>query len=169
MCFRNGKKSKSEANLAEIIGVDLFKSNRKLTNVMQYVDVPEELNKPLTSTSDFVYIPQVNLLYWAFLCGLCSLTLVQLFVVNFMLPAYNPSNPLWGSSVNDGESYSVVIYVKVGPEVVKAIREDSYPAATLLKVIFLVSVIVRDSNDLTCRIFSKWILNHPMIMLFGAA
>lgn len=38
----------------------MFKSNRKLEHVMEYIEVPPELSTPLTSTSDFVYVPQVG-------------------------------------------------------------------------------------------------------------
>lgn len=147
---KTGKKAKSEENMCEVVGVDVFKSNRKLTHIMEHVIPPEDLTKPLTSTTDFVYVP-------------------QLFVVNFMLPSYNPSNPLWGASVSDGRSYSIVMYIKILPEAVEAIKNDSYPAATLLKNFFQMDTKSNEDYLLRGRLKAIPVLLNPDSVNLGMA
>jgi hypothetical protein len=57
---RTGVKGKSLSNLCEVVGVDLFKTSRKLTHVMERVAVPAHLSTPLSTSNDSLYFPQVG-------------------------------------------------------------------------------------------------------------
>jgi hypothetical protein len=57
----------------------------------------------------------------------------ELFVINFMIPSYEPPNPLWGQAKEDGEGYSIVFYFRMS-DYCRGLLEDvsSAPPSILL-------------------------------------
>jgi hypothetical protein len=119
---------------------------------MRFVEVPEALRASVPKADpDDVYLP-------------------KLLVVNFMLPAYAPSNPLWGGGKYDGESYSVVLYLTISPEATDTIKSGDSNVASLLRVRRLSScttpaliVVLRSNSD-----GSRWISTTPKTLLCEA-
>lgn len=73
----NKLKAPSDESLLEVYALDLFSTKRKIFNIMEHMepaDIPD-----FQGASDDFYCP-------------------KLVVVNIMLPAYAPPNPIWGSA-----------------------------------------------------------------------
>jgi len=112
---RNKLKGPSEESLLTVLGFDIFRTPRKLIDIMSKVAIPDHLPDLRRLPEDKgLYIPKV----------LC---------VNFMLPAYAPESPLWGSPKADGDSYHVVIYYAITQSVYEDIIKETTNAHKLLK------------------------------------
>jgi hypothetical protein len=87
---KNKKKAPSKPNLCRTLGVDLYASDNKIPNFARHVNLPR---LPFNAECERLGLPQP-----------------PVFVVNTLIPGYEPSNPLWGSSKSDGRGYELVFY-----------------------------------------------------------
>lgn len=88
----NKQKGPSAEALYDCLGADLYSSNLKVNDFGSKLD----LSKLLSAGGSDPRLP-----------------IPELFVVNMMFPGYTPSNPVWGKTKEDGESYSMVCYYKL--------------------------------------------------------
>eukprot|EP00474_Spongospora_subterranea_P010148 CRZ10606.1 hypothetical protein [Spongospora subterranea] len=147
---KTGVKVQSDSVMAEIIAVDLFKTDHKLCHIMKYIEIPEEYRIPHPLSDSKNFIP-------------------QLFVINFMIPAYSPSNPIWGTSKTDGKSYSAVLYIRLKPETIDLMKDDSSNAAKLLNRFFQMDCTSEEDFALRGRLKGIPILLNPQCIGLGVA
>jgi len=112
------KKSKikkpSDRAFYDFINADLFSCKKKTTNVIKKVAPPWSDDEGLKETKHGV---------------------PEFFIINLMFPNYEPPNPVWGKSQDDGAGYSIVFYFKMS-DYCRTLLEDpaSAPSAVgLLK------------------------------------
>jgi len=120
----NKLKDDSESSMLDVYGFDMFKSSKKVKNIMEHLEFPTDL-------------PEVNM-DGKFYCP-------KLLVINIMAPLYDGGTGMWGKALEDGESLQAVFYFAINQEVYDAMKEDSYEAATLLKEFF--SMDPEDDSD----------------------
>eukprot|EP00456_Euglypha_rotunda_P048017 TRINITY_DN3846_c0_g1_i3.p1 TRINITY_DN3846_c0_g1~~TRINITY_DN3846_c0_g1_i3.p1 ORF type:complete len:309 (+),score=45.83 TRINITY_DN3846_c0_g1_i3:77-928(+) len=49
----------------------------------------------------------------------------ELFMINFMIPGYEPPNPIWGKAIDDGKGYSVVLYFRLSEYCSQLLNDES--------------------------------------------
>ena len=89
--------TKSSPSIYDVFAVEIVRSDSKIKNFHDRIEIPAELTK---DTIDTYGLPPVLILNW-------------------MLPAYNPTNPLWGTAEEDGESYSLVFLCRLSEQAKK--------------------------------------------------
>jgi hypothetical protein len=102
----------SDSSILKVYNCDMFRSKKKITDIMSRVNFPQDLPvvKRSADDGDF-YLP-------------------KLIVVNFMIPLYS-TNAFWRT--DDGESVQFVFYIQIDQDAYDGMREDRNPAYRLLK------------------------------------
>eukprot|EP00047_Mylnosiga_fluctuans_P007037 m.250698 g.250698 ORF g.250698 m.250698 type:complete len:367 (+) comp16857_c0_seq1:142-1242(+) len=85
---RNGKKAPSGPEMYDQIGFDVYRSPNKQLHLAAHTQMPK---LPPGQDTPVAGVPPI-------------------FIVNFMLPNYEPPNPLWGTPITDGPGFGVVSY-----------------------------------------------------------
>lgn len=137
-----GKKS-SGPELFKFIGADCFSSPSKYIHIMQHIALPPYTPSSAPAPTSATASEGANGTTDAkekktdsSANGLPA-GVLPYFVVNFMLPAYAPANPIWGATVEDGIGYSLVLYFVINERTKEAMCGPSPSAAIQLLQRFL--------------------------------
>ena len=68
----------------------------------------------------------------------------DLFIVNFQVPNYAPSNPLWGDKQGDGPGFNLVMYFWIPPNIRRQL--DGEEEITVPQVKLLAEFMAKDST-----------------------
>jgi len=96
--------------LFETFAVDFVHSDLKVTSVARRITLNNELKADGKMVGG---IPRV-------------------FIMNWVLPRYDPPNPLWGADQTNGEGYNIIIYAKLAANIQQAIGTSSHQQEQLL-------------------------------------
>lgn len=105
----------------------LIQSDGKIDNVGSIVDLSSL--KP----AEYVFL-LAGFLHCVYSLYATPSSPLDLFIVNFQVPSYQPPNPLWGEKVVDGVGINCVTYLAIPP----AIREQlnsSQPASQAVRLL----------------------------------
>eukprot|EP00039_Didymoeca_costata_P016089 m.281997 g.281997 ORF g.281997 m.281997 type:complete len:302 (-) comp16336_c0_seq24:1067-1972(-) len=110
---KHKRKDESEAPLFIPVGMDVIAVENKITCVGNHVelpDLPEDLKHPVNGVPPY-------------------------FIVNVMLPRYEPDLNLFSKNKVDGPNFSVIIYLLMTPETRASLQNlsEAPPAVRLLK------------------------------------
>jgi len=102
----------SDSSILKVYNCDIFRSKKKISNIIDRVTFPEDLPviERANDDGDF-YLP-------------------KLIIVNFMIPLYS-TNAFWRT--DDGDSIQFVFYLQIDQDAYDGMREDRNPAYRLLK------------------------------------
>ena len=117
-------KQASLPSLCALAGADLFASERKI------VDIGQRLNLPHPP-----FLPE---------CERLGLPQPPVFVVNILLPAYEPANPLWGTAVSDGRGHALVLYFTLCEQ---ALKEWQTPDSDVAAINLLRRFVAAELDD----------------------
>eukprot|EP00475_Leptophrys_vorax_P016463 TRINITY_DN2290_c0_g1_i1.p1 TRINITY_DN2290_c0_g1~~TRINITY_DN2290_c0_g1_i1.p1 ORF type:complete len:285 (+),score=66.43 TRINITY_DN2290_c0_g1_i1:54-908(+) len=102
----------SEASILKVYNCDIFRSQKKVSHIMERMNFPTDLPQIKRSADDGdFYLP-------------------KLMVVNFMIPLYS-TNAFWRT--DDGDSIQFVFYLQIDQDAYDGMREERNPAYRLLK------------------------------------
>lgn len=144
---KNKLKGLSEESIISVYGVDVFKTKKKATNILEKVIMPS-LPPLKTSPEDGFYCP-------------------RMIVLNIMLPNYAPSNPLWGTAKEDGESFSFVVYYEITQEAYDGMKKELSPAHKLLKKWLQAHPTSKEHYEMRGRLKAIPILLNPNDISLG--
>jgi len=102
--YVSGQKAPSKSALYTIFAVDAYTTSRKIHQIWKYVDIAPHIRQHATSYDKDKF------------------PLPPLFVINFMIPDYEPA--LMGGK-SDGEGLSVIVYAHISPETRKELEAFS--------------------------------------------
>ncbi len=133
---KSNKKEPSQRSLYQTQHADVFAYSNKLEHVMQNINI--------LGTSHFaVKHGQTG----ALAGGSAPGNLPQWLVINFLLPSYDPPNPVWGKEKKDGDGWAFVSYFKMEPwvEAELALPSSKIASVRLLKEFLNSTIEGKDS------------------------
>lgn len=131
---KSKKKEISKEGILELYSVDVFRGNKKLTNIMERFELPQDIPKIERDENDGgFYVP-------------------QLLVLNFMAPNYPAPNAFWGTPKDDGESFSFVFTYIFTQKVYEDMKNDASPVHSLLKNWLQADPVSKEDYDMRGRL-----------------
>lgn len=120
---KNKEKAPSLESMADIVAVEVFRTDRKVKDMGKHYAIPPEWFQEDDGTPIDGEAEEKE-------------TGVPLFfILNCMVPNYSPPNPVWGKAKTDGEGYSVIFIYRLKKEIRDDLKKDKpeIPAASLLR------------------------------------
>lgn len=131
---RNGLKQPSVAALYECVAVDFFRSPVKLADVAAKRPLPWDAGeRPGRRAESELEAKETGV--------------PPFFVVCCNIPDYGPPNPVWGKAKDDGDGYCLILYLRILPAAVEALREGGRSGANLVRAF----INAQDGSELRQR------------------
>ena len=154
---KSSKKEPSERCLYQVHHADIFSYSSKLDHLMQNINIPGTSHKALKHGQT-----------GAFAGGSAPGNLPQYFIINFLLPAYDPPNPVWGKEKKDGDGWAFAIYLKMEDwvEAELALPSPKLASVRLLKAFLNATVEGKDSIRHRLKCIPRVINDYFIIFAF---
>jgi len=125
---KNKMKAPSEAAFCKAVGLDLFKTEKKVNHICRFLrfpDTPDDKEEDPSEVAEWkddtlkvfsdppspdVLSPTGSTAAASDSGDMKSGKIPTWVVINFQIPSYEPNNPIWGATKDDGEGYSLVFY-----------------------------------------------------------
>lgn len=126
---RNKTKTNSLPSFYDVVAVDGFHSDSKIPKIHEHLEIPSFESGFWSRFPNTLAPEDVNA---DPSLDVSDTGVPQIFVINVQIPTYAPANPMWGSKIDDGDNWGIIVYMVLSREGRKSIRAGN-PAAKLLE------------------------------------